>query len=255
MGPRKRKSKELDKEGVEKETENKAENRSKKCLESKNDNNNEKSRKALSSKYFKKQSLNPSEASTSSISLESESCASGSGPKKIKLSKTNKSSSGLNPEPNTSISQSNLETSTSSSSSKPKPSTSNSVSKTREVTVDQTLDVDTVKKMIRDKENRKAKAAKRIADLPPTEFNKSSNENSQNMINNGSTNESRNKKKDAIKKNDKKSHIMNSTEIVDFSDFPNVTKFFLGRQVFGKGYVSNREVSTDLLTFFLYSDQ
>lgn len=248
MGPRKRKSKELDKEGVEKETENKAEKRSKKCLESKNDINNEKSRKALCSKYFKKQSLDPSEPSTSSKSLESESCASGSGPKK-KLSKTNKSSSGLNPEPNTSISQSKLETSTSSSSSKPKPSTSNSVSKTREVIVDQTLDVDTVKKMIRDKENRKAKAAKRIADLPPTEFNKSSNENSQNMINNGSTNESRNKKKDAIKKNDKKSH-KNSTEIVDFSDFPNVTKFFLGRQVFGKGYVSNREVSTDLLTFF-----
>lgn len=188
MGPKKRKSRDIEKEAAvaaaEKESLPKPEKRQKRAsVKKETASQNKKAQKPVDSKYFKKKSLDPSEPSTSS---------SGSSP--------------------------------------------------REVTVDQTLNVDKVKEMIKDRENKRTKAAKRLADLPPTEFNQSTMENSPNMLNMDPVNKSGNRNKKKVSKKKIKEGEKKSEEEVDFSVFPNVTKFFLGRQVFGKGCIPNREV-------------
>ncbi|KAI5745236.1 hypothetical protein M8J76_009416 [Diaphorina citri] len=121
-----------------------------------------------------------------------------------------------------------------------KPSTSGL--NVREVTINQALDVDTVKKMIKDKENKISRAAKRLADLPPIDgSNESSNENSKNILNQTS---------------EKSETLKSLGNFMDFSTFPNVTKFVLGRQVHGDECKSMREVqnwclSKNLLDFKL----
>uniref|UniRef100_A0A8D8T2K1 Damage-specific DNA-binding protein 2 n=1 Tax=Cacopsylla melanoneura TaxID=428564 RepID=A0A8D8T2K1_9HEMI len=85
---------------------------------------------------------------------------------------------------------------------------------TREVVINKTLDVDAVKKAIRDKEAKMTRNLKKIADLSSKD---SSKENSKNILN---------------QQTSKKSVLSNL----------NVTQFVLGRQVNGSGSKSLREI-------------
>lgn len=216
MGPKKRKSKDLDEQIPDAP---KPQKKPKKVAGGKIDapklaSQSSKVKEGEKSKYFKNKTIDPCKPSSSGLhdnksNVNQAVCAQTC--QKSKDGKVKTSSAGKRITVNT-------------NNKKLDPSSlSTSDPSVKEVVVDKRLDVDAVKKLIKDREDKKTRALKRIENLPPTDFHEDSNENSKNVLN-----------LDVPK--------TKGTEELDFSKFPNVTKFIVGRQVNGSESKSAREV-------------